>query len=263
MATDLGTKTIIVDNAHASKPFGTIDTPVQGGTMSGNAYVNFGWALTQNSYMIPTDGSTITVILDGVAVGHPTYNQFRTDIATFFPGLANSNGAVGFYYIDTTTLAGGLHTISWNVFDNQGRGDGIGSRYFSVSNNGGVAAPEQTALESAPLSGGMLRRELNGDTTPLQPDDAGVLRVEMQELERIELELGANSGGLLINGEERSLPIGSTLKGGVFYWQTGLGFLGEYDLIFRRPGLSALRVKVTIMPKRFQSEPTRSASLDR
>lgn len=263
MATDLGTKTIIVDNAHALKPFGTIDTPAQGGTMSGNAYVNFGWALTQNSYMIPTDGSTITVILDGVAVGHPTYNQFRSDIATFFPGLANSNGAVGFYYIDTTTLAGGLHTISWNVFDSQGRGDGIGSRYFSVSNNGGVAAPEQAAFESAPLNGGMLRRELNGDTTQLQPDDTGLLRVEMQELERIELELGANSGDLLINGEERSLPIGSTLKGGVFYWQTGLGFLGDYDLNFRRPGLSALRVKVTIRPKRFQSELTRSASLDR
>lgn len=29
--TDLGTKTIIVDNAHAPRPFGTIDTPSQGG----------------------------------------------------------------------------------------------------------------------------------------------------------------------------------------------------------------------------------------
>ena len=31
---DLGTKTITVDNAHAAKPFGTIDTPGQGGTIS-------------------------------------------------------------------------------------------------------------------------------------------------------------------------------------------------------------------------------------
>ncbi len=50
---DLGTRTITVDNAHASKPFGTIDTPAQGATISGNAYVNFGWALTQNPYAIP------------------------------------------------------------------------------------------------------------------------------------------------------------------------------------------------------------------
>jgi hypothetical protein len=37
---DLGTRTITADNAHASKPFGTIDTPAQGGIISGNAYVN-------------------------------------------------------------------------------------------------------------------------------------------------------------------------------------------------------------------------------
>ena len=131
---DLGTRTVTVDNAQASKPFGTIDTPAQGATISGNAYLNFGWALTQSGYNIPVDGSTITVMVDGVAVGHPTYNQYRSDIATFFPSLANSNGAVGFFYLDTTKLTNGVHTISWVVYDNQGRGDGIGSRYFTVEN---------------------------------------------------------------------------------------------------------------------------------
>ena len=43
----LGTRTITCDNAHATLPFGTIDTPGQGETVSGSAYVNFGWALTQ------------------------------------------------------------------------------------------------------------------------------------------------------------------------------------------------------------------------
>jgi len=250
VATDLGTRTITVDNAHASKPFGTIDTPAQGGTMLGNAYVNFGWALTQNPYMIPLDGSTINVILDGVAIGHPTYNQFRTDIATLFPGLANSNGPVGFYYIDTTTLTNGLHTIAWTIADNQGRSDGIGSRYINVLNSGGTAVPEQTALDPAP-SGAIVRRDLNGGATQLEPDEDGVLRVKMQELERVELDLGANSGHLLTYAEGRSLPIGSTLKSGVFYWQTGLGFLGDYDLVFTRTGLSDLHVRISIGPKRF------------
>jgi hypothetical protein len=130
----LATRSVTVDNAQASKPFGTIDTPAQGATISGNAYVNFGWALTQSGYNIPVDGSTITVMVDGVAVGHPTYNQYRSDIANFFPGLANSNGAVGFFYLDTTKLTNGVHTISWVVYDNQGRNDGIGSRYFTVEN---------------------------------------------------------------------------------------------------------------------------------
>jgi len=124
--TDLGTRTITVDNAHASKPFGTIDTPGQGDTISGNAYVNFGWALTQNPFCIPNDGHTLNVFIDGVMQGHPNYNHSRSDIATLFPGLCNSNGGVGFFYIDTTKLTNGLHTIAWVAYDNQGRVDGIG-----------------------------------------------------------------------------------------------------------------------------------------
>ena len=79
---DLGTSTITVDNAHATKPFGTIDTPGQGATASGNGYVNFGWALTQNPYNIPTDGSTLSVILDELeTLKQSTYNHYRSDIA--------------------------------------------------------------------------------------------------------------------------------------------------------------------------------------
>src|SRR5260370_4087481 len=138
----LGTKTIVVDNVHAVKPFGTIDTPGQGGMISGNDSVNFGWALTPLPGMIPVDGSTITVVIDGVLVGHPVYNNFRSDIANLFPGYANSIGAVGFFHINTTTLANGVHTISWNAFDNQGRGEGLASRYFNLLNicGGCVAA---------------------------------------------------------------------------------------------------------------------------
>jgi len=130
---DLGTKTIVVNNAHAAKPFGTLDTPGRDGTVSGTDYVNFGWALTPQPAMIPITGSTITLILDGVPAGNSTYNQFRSDIASLFPGYANSMGAVGFFHIDTATLSNGVHTISWNAFDNQGRGEGLGSRYFNVS----------------------------------------------------------------------------------------------------------------------------------
>jgi Beta-propeller repeat len=230
---DLGTRTITVDNAHATRPFGTIDTPGQGAAVSGNAYVNFGWALTQNPYIIPTDGSTITVILDGQAVGHPAYNQYRSDIANFFPGLANSNGAIGFFYIDTTTLANGVHTISWNVYDNQGRGDGIGSRYFTVLNAGNIAVSNEEPVVAP--SGE------HGDETD----------VEIEQLDRIELKLGAARGYLLVQGERRPLPVGSSLKSGVFYWQAGLGFLGEYQLVFERPGAPDLIVRVTIRPKRF------------
>jgi hypothetical protein len=130
----LGSRTVACTNATAVKPFGTIDTPGQGETVSGSAYVVFGWALTPTPAAIPTNGSTIWVYVDGTPLGHPVYDQYRSDIATLFPGYANSNGAVGYFILNTTALANGIHTIAWSVTDNQGRVDGIGSRYFWVQN---------------------------------------------------------------------------------------------------------------------------------
>ena len=132
-ATLLGSRRITCSNASATIPFGTIDTPGQGQTVSGTV-VNFGWALTPPPASIPSDGSTIWVFVDGAPVGHPVYNQYRSDIATLFPGYANSGGAVGYYMLATSGLANGLHTIAWSVTDSQGRAAGIGSRYFWVQN---------------------------------------------------------------------------------------------------------------------------------
>jgi hypothetical protein len=254
--TDLGTKTIGVDNAHAAKPFGTIDTPTQGGTISGSDYVNFAWALTQQPNMIPNDGSTITVVIDGAVVGHPTYNNYRSDIATLFPGYANSGGAVGFFHLNTTTLANGVHTISWNVFDNGGRGDGIGSRYFNVFNAGGpVAAPEEPGIATPETV--TIRRGIHPDreAEALAPDDSGRYIVSMEELGRIELQLGAVRGYLMVNSERHALPLGSTLKAGVFHWQAGVGYVGQYELSFEQSGGGSVGVWVTITPKTFSRAP--------
>ncbi len=105
-------------NASATKPFGTIDTPDQGGVASGSSFVNFGWALTPQPKLIPLDGSTISVLVDGARLGTVDYNHERADIEALFPGFQNTagpNGAIGFRVIDTTTLTNGLHTISWTV----------------------------------------------------------------------------------------------------------------------------------------------------
>jgi hypothetical protein len=251
---DLGTRSITVDNAHASKPFGTIDTPAQGATISGAAFVNFGWALTQNPYQIPINGSTINVFVDGTPLGHPVYNNFRADIATLFPGLANSNGAVGFFYIDTTQLTNGVHTIAWSVVDNANRSDGIGSRYFTVQNGGSgpVAAPQESIqpADSDPVT---LRRGFGIDAVaePVSADQTGAYSIDMQELGRIELHVGATAGHLLVNGERRELPVGSTLRDGVLYWHAASGFLGEYQLAFEQPDGRLRHVQIVIHPKSY------------
>ena len=252
---DLGARAITVDNTDATLPFGSIDTPAQGATASGNAYVNFGWALTPMPGIIPVDGTTITVNVDGVTIGHPTYNQFRGDIATLFPGFSNSNGAIGFIYIDTTRLPNGLHTISWDVWDNEIRGNGVGSRFFYVLNGPDALTTSQPPGSSEAESILVLPQDRHSS----QSDNRSVpvaneeLSLEVQEMDRIELPLGATSGYMVANGEMQPLPVGSTLQGGVFYWQLAPVFLGEYNLVFERPGSGPTHVRVVVQPKTYSA----------
>jgi hypothetical protein len=140
----IGSPTITVNNASATKPFGTLDTPVAGETKTGTFPV-FGWALTPKPAVIPTDATTIWVVIDGERFGHPVYNQFRSDVATLFPGYLNSAGPVGYYYVNTRKLANGMHSIAWSVTDNQSRTDGLGSRVFWTQNAEAPASVTATA----------------------------------------------------------------------------------------------------------------------
>jgi hypothetical protein len=292
----LGSRRIVCDNAHSKIPFGTIDTPDQGGTVSGATYTNFGWALTAQPNAIPTDGSTIMAFIDGLPVGRPTYNLPRSDISSLFPGLANSNGAIGYYQFDTTGLANGVHTISWAVTDNAGNAAGIGSRYFTVLNasstssltvdaaasiqaaSGGgpetrssAAAGESTGaavetVASAPISGVPVYSRTGFDPGAsldiVETDPLGVSQVSATEASRFEITLGSPVAGendryegyLVVDGRLHPLPIGAFLdrKGGQFFWQPGVGFVGSYDLLFIRTAdgmREQIPVAVTISPK--------------
>jgi hypothetical protein len=264
----LGTKVINIDNAHAVKPFGAIDTPTQGGIVSGSSYINWGWTLTPQPNCIPTDGSTINVYVDGVNLGHPTYNLYRSDIASMFPYYCNSNGAAGYFYLDTTTYENGVHTIQWVVTDNAGNTDGIGSRYFTIQNLGNNATLNTRGqggllpcVSPARLSPGILPHEQVRGYEPVEmikgysnhglrqeiyPDENGIILIEIKELERLEIHLQGKlecqpvpgrtnyRGYLEVNNRLIPLPVGSTLdtEKGIFYWQPGVGFLGEYPLVF-------------------------------
>lgn len=247
----LGTKSITCSNASAVKPFGTIDTPQQGENVSGTIW-NYGWALTPLPHTIPFDGSTIWVWIDGISKGHPFYNQYRNDIAALFPGLSNSMGAVGSYPIDTTTLDNGVHTISWSVEDNAGNSEGIGSRFFSVSNFSGTTTPfpEVEVMRYRPDEEGRLKINTKGPH-----------RREIEELERIEITLNSKNGQTYLGWGKnitKPLPIGSTLdrETGLFTWMPGPGFLGQYVLHFavtdERFISKPLRIVVHIVPKKYR-----------
>jgi hypothetical protein len=269
----LGSRTFTSDNANATKPFGAIDTPGMSAIASGSAYLNFGWTLTQQPKIVPIDGSTITVVVDGVAVGQPGALGARADIQALFPGYRNTDNAVGAFALDTTVYADGLHTISWVVTDSAGSTEGIGSRYFTIDNGSGtspVQANADAALAAArsaavDLGRSVLVRKGYEEAAPLEvvPFRDGRRQVVAFELERVEVRLAGNAdvrgsryeGYLLVGDERRALPIGSTLdaSSGRFYWQPGAGFIGRYDFLFVRTaadgGVEQLAVEVSLQPR--------------
>lgn len=299
----LGTKTIYCDNAHATKPFGAIDIPLQGGTASGNKYRVVGWVITPLPNYIPTNGLTISAIVDGVYLCHPKYNIFRSDIAGLFPGYSNSLGAGFEFYLDTTRYKDGIHTISLYVTDSAGNSDGIGSRHFQISNLDQSQNCKDTVVQdmerneepfynSLTSIGKISSRDfqpiafrqgynLDSELNVVSPDKYGMIYIEIQELERIQLQLFGyedceiesnpelkNDGlsqeeaqcmqfrGYLIVGDQlNDLPTGSTLdtQRGIFYWQPGPGFVGEYRLLFMiesQDGHIAYKsLKIKITPK--------------
>ncbi len=278
--TTLGTKTIYCDNAHAVKPFGAVDTPGQGGTASGSNFINWGWVLTPQPNYIPTDGSTINVYVDGVNIGHPTYNMYRSDIANLFPGYANSNGAIGYFYLNTTGYFNGVHTIQWTATDSAGNTDGIGSRYFNIDNVIASGSSVQSAndifsykringtgLEISSFNLIEPQLKLNsrsakaqwGADPVLASDTGDIHKFIGKELEPVEIPLGDNISGvqgyLLVNNRLRDLPVGSTLdaRTGKFYWSPGPGFLGTYSFVFEIKNSDGQdykkSVEITLEPK--------------
>ena len=289
LSTYLGTKTFTANNTGSIKPFGTIDTPAQGGTVSGTAYAIHGWALSRAE--IPRNGSTMSVLIDGTNVGRPVYNQHRPDIANFFPGYANSNNAVGNYILDTTRLANGLHTISWVVTDSAGNTEGIGSRFFTVQNGSapltaavsgstltegshGTAIGQTAEAVSAetPVDGSLVEiKRPAGDAAASEfvfPESTGAVNVAVTETEPIEVKLasqfdapgGSYEGYVVIDGQMRSLPVGSSLsrRNGSFKWQPGPGFIGTYEFIFVRTTEEGFKtripVNINIAPKQHQRD---------
>ena len=113
--------------------------------------------------------------------------------------------------------------------------------------------------------------DLNAEFQPRLPDGDGIVRIEIPEVNRVEIEFGGDepesgrvqagrdapfSGHMVVGNELRPLPVGSTLdrRTGRFSWMPGPGFLGAYDLVFVASGAAnpprLFRVRVEITPKR-------------
>ena len=179
--------------------------------------------------------------------------------------LFRSQGLFGF---DTTTLADGLHTISWTVTDTNNKTAGVGSRFFRVFNGTGPASGLMANLSSTGVPGEVASASIDRSLVPARrgfdlgvpfrsyaPDAGGRVTLQAEEIDRVELKTdGATEGYLHVGPDLRPLPIGSHFDPatGEFAWQPGAGFVGTYDLTFVRRGPSALTrqdVRIVLNPK--------------
>ena len=131
----------------------------------------------------------------------------------------------------------------------------IGSWAFQVQNAGDantwrLQAPPNTSASSAGI---LVRRGFDPNQQPeaLLPDRQGDYSIQMEQLGRIEVQSGAVDGYQLVKGQRRSLPIGSSIKDGTFYWQAGAGFLGQFRLVLVRADSTEIRLDVKIVPKTY------------
>ena len=111
----------------------------------------------------------------------------------------------------------------------------------------------------------------------LYPDVERVFNVKIREVERVEIQLdleqsdksslthnpyplslnpeASYTGFMVVGNELRPLPIGSTLdpKTGIFSWQPGPGFIGDYEFVFVKKTEESeqqkIKLKIRIVPK--------------
>ncbi len=280
---EVGTRTITAADKNNTKPFGLVEAPEWGETISG-AYANTAWMLTPRPKMIKVNGTTIWVWIDGVKRAHPVYNQPRPAIAALFPLLKNKSGPGGTYAFDTTKYADGLHTIKWVASDSAGASGNTGTSYFTALNavpGAGLASMAavtmKTAASETAASGSLsdldgipqdyktpvFRRTgfgAEGSFEPAFPDDRGVVEAVMEEDGLIEIRLGTSGtlkGYLVVGDELRPLPAGSTLNpvNSTFSWMPGPGFLGRYDLVFVGQSAEGFPVKRRVAVRIVSAQP--------
>jgi hypothetical protein len=271
----LGWRTIVAQNSTGTSPFGAIDTPAQGETIGGSNYPNFGWVLSRVRHTSPFYGGAVTVYIDGVATGSPVGWNARPDLTQLFPNYPGVNRALGVFSFNTMNYANGVHTIAWIVTDVAGVTSGVGSRFFSVFNTGGSMTEASASNAMRPIGPdlGKAVGDLGGRvvasavsvregfdlTTPLRRASLGLdghRRVSATERDRLELRVtpeaaspnDSYAGYLVVDGHLRELPNGSSFdpRRGAFYWQPGLGYVGNYDLLFVRTRADGARERIPV-----------------
>jgi hypothetical protein len=127
--TELGRRTITVDNGLNQSPFGSVDIPDTVGiyNASGSFPVS-GWALD-------TDGvAKVEVLIDNGVVQNAMYGDPRPDVANTIADWPDALYSAFIANVDTTRIADGVHALDVRATDRNGLSRLIGRRTIQIFN---------------------------------------------------------------------------------------------------------------------------------
>ncbi len=116
-----------LSNADIAPPFGNVEAPAQGATVSGASVAISGWAIDNVAV------ASLSVLVDGVVVATPSVSNPRTDVASAYPHVASANSGWGFYF-NSNSISNGSHAITVKITDSSGNISLLAPIYVTVSN---------------------------------------------------------------------------------------------------------------------------------
>jgi len=134
--TELGRRTIIIDNTLNQAPFGSVDIPDTVGiyNASGSFPVS-GWALD-------TDGvSKVEVLIDNGVMQNAMYGDPRPDVANTIADWPDALYSAFIANVDTTRVPDGVHALDIRATDRNGLSKLIGRRTIQIFNEGALLKP--------------------------------------------------------------------------------------------------------------------------
>jgi hypothetical protein len=140
---DVATVTVFVSATNGA-PFGAIETPGSGQTVSGSLKVS-GWVVDDSGTIdhidFLVDGRVVAGAVGNGQPGTAIYGLPRPDIFALFPDVTNSGNSGFLANVDTTAFVDGVHSLSVRAFDGQGSSNVLGTLSVTVENVGSNLAP--------------------------------------------------------------------------------------------------------------------------
>jgi len=127
--TELGRRTINVDNTINQAPFGSVDIPDNAATYNASgSFPVSGWALD-------TDGvSKVEVLIDNGVMQNAMYGDPRPDVANTIADWPDALYSSFVANVDTTRIQDGVHTLDVRATDRLGLSRLIGRRVIQIFN---------------------------------------------------------------------------------------------------------------------------------